>query len=112
MALPELDVAQVQRWCAARVPAHATHQVRVECVIAARDLTILERRAPWREFGPEWTSFPIARPRYTAATELWTLWWRTGTCASTRRLTGPTQRFQDILAADSGAAVPFHPTRW
>jgi hypothetical protein len=27
MALPELDVARVQRWCAARVPEHARHQV-------------------------------------------------------------------------------------
>src|SRR5215218_6453258 len=26
MALPELDVARVQRWCAARVPEHARHK--------------------------------------------------------------------------------------
>ena len=77
MALPELDVARVQRWCAARVPEHALHQVRVECQIAPRHLTIVERRAPWREeFGPEWTSFPIARLRYTAADKSWTLYWR------------------------------------
>ena len=42
MALPELDVARVQRWCAARVPEHARHQVRVECEIAPRHLTIVE----------------------------------------------------------------------
>ena len=42
-----------------------------------RHLTILERRAPWREdFGPEWTSFPIARLRYTATAKTWTLYWR------------------------------------
>jgi hypothetical protein len=76
-ALPDLDVARVQRWCAARVPEHARHQVRVECDIAARHLTILERRAPWREdYGPEWTSFPIARLRYTATTKTWILYWR------------------------------------
>ena len=52
MALPELDVAQVQRWCAVRVPEHARNQVRVECEVAPRHLTIVERRAPWREdFG-------------------------------------------------------------
>jgi hypothetical protein len=34
-------------------------------------------RAPWREdLGPEWTSFPIARLRYTAAGKSWTLYWR------------------------------------
>src|SRR5205823_7855241 len=70
MALPELDVARVQRWCAARVPEHARHQVRVACQAAPRHLTIVERRAPWREdLGPEWTSFPIARLRYTARSE-------------------------------------------
>jgi hypothetical protein len=74
MPLPELDVARVQRWCAARVPEHARHQVRVECELAPRHLTIIERRAPWREDpGPEWTSFPIARLRYTAADKSWTL---------------------------------------
>jgi hypothetical protein len=34
MAIPELDIARVQRWCAARVPEHARHQVRVECQVA------------------------------------------------------------------------------
>jgi hypothetical protein len=59
------------------VPEHARHQVRVECQIAPRHLTIVERRAPWREdFGPKWTSFPIARLRYTVADKSWTLYWR------------------------------------
>jgi len=76
MTLPELDVARVQRWCAARVPEHARHQVRVECDVAPRHLTIVGRRAPWREdVGPEWISFPIARLRYTAADKPWTLYW-------------------------------------
>jgi hypothetical protein len=75
--LPELDVARVQRWCAARVPEHARHQVRVECEIGRSDLTIIERRAPWRaDFGPEWSRLPIARLRYTKASRTWTLYWR------------------------------------
>lgn len=75
--LPDLDVARVQRWCAARVPDHARHQVRVECETAARHLTIVERRAPWREeAGQDWTSFPIARLRYAKAEQAWTLYWR------------------------------------
>jgi hypothetical protein len=77
MPLPELDVARVRRWCAARVPEHARHQVRVECEPAPRHLTIVERRAPWREdLGPEWTSVPVARLRYTAGDKSWTLYWR------------------------------------
>jgi hypothetical protein len=67
MAVPELDVARVRRWCAERVPEHARHQVRVECQVAARHLTVVERRAPWAEdVGHEWSSFTIARLRYTA----------------------------------------------
>jgi hypothetical protein len=77
MALPDLDVARVQRWCEGRVPEHARGQVHVECQVAPRHLTIVERRAPWREdFGPEWISVPIARLRYTVADKSWTLYWR------------------------------------
>lgn len=77
VALPELDVARVQRWCAARVPEQALQQVRVECLVAPTHLTVIERRAPWREdFGPEWSSFPIARLRYTAVRKTWALYWR------------------------------------
>jgi Protein of unknown function (DUF3024) len=55
----------------------ARHQVRVECQLAPRYLMIVERRAPWRaDFGPKWTTFPIARLRYTAADKAWTLYWR------------------------------------
>ncbi len=77
MAVPELDIARVRRWCAERVPEHARHQVRVECQVAPRYLTIVERRPPWHESsGPEWTSFPIARLRYNASAKSWTLYWR------------------------------------
>jgi hypothetical protein len=77
LTLPDLDVARVQRWCAARVPEHARHEVRLECQVGPRHLTIVERRAPWREeLGREWTSSPIARLRYTTADMSWTLYWR------------------------------------
>jgi hypothetical protein len=56
---------------------HARHEVRLECEVTARHLTIVERRAPWcEEVGPEWTSLPIARLRYTKATTTWILYWR------------------------------------
>jgi hypothetical protein len=75
--LPELDIARVRRWCEQRVPEHARDQVRVECDISPRHLTIVECRPPWRRgIGPEWTRFPIARLRHTQATRTWTLYWR------------------------------------
>lgn len=73
--LPELDIARVQRYCAARVPEHARHQVSVECEVAPRHLTIVERRVPFRDdLGSEWTRFPIARLHYTS--RRWSLYWR------------------------------------
>ena len=100
MVLPDLDVARVQRWCAARVPEYARHQVRVECQIASRHLTIVERRAPWREdLGPEWTSFPIARLRYTIAEKSWTLYWRDRNLRfHIYDLLAPSDRVDDLLS--------------
>jgi hypothetical protein len=100
MALPELDVARVQRWCAARVPEQARHQSRVECETAPRHLTIVERRAPWRaDFGPEWTSFPIARLRYTLADKSWTVYWRDRNLRfHVYDLLPPSRRLEDLLA--------------
>jgi hypothetical protein len=75
--VPDLDLARIQRWCAARVPEPARHQVRVECEVEARHVTIVERRAPWRDdAGADWTSLPVARLRYAKAAKTWTLYWR------------------------------------
>jgi hypothetical protein len=99
MALPELDIARAQRWCAARVPEHASHQVRVGCQVAPRHLTIVERRPPWSEdSGSEWTSFPIARLRYTAAQKSWTLYWRDRDLRfHIYDLLAPSNRIEDLL---------------
>jgi hypothetical protein len=67
--LPQLDVARVQRWCANQVPEHIRSEIRVECDVAPRHLTICECRPLWREdLGPDWTRFPIARLHYTRIT--------------------------------------------
>jgi Protein of unknown function (DUF3024) len=76
-SLLELDVARVRRWCDQRVPEQVRDQVRVECEVGPRSLTIVERRPPWHaNAGSGWTSFPIARLRYTKADKSWTLYWR------------------------------------
>lgn len=74
--LPETDVARVQRWCRARVPDELRGEVRIEADVAARHVTIVECRRPWRtDTGPEPTRFPMARLRHTKSTGLWSLYW-------------------------------------
>jgi len=98
--LPDLDVRRVRRWCDARVPEHVRDQVRVECDIAPRHLTVIEARPPWRaDFGPEWTRQPIARLRYTKATGTWELFWPDRNSRFHRYdLMEPTPRVEDLLA--------------
>lgn len=75
--VPELDRARVQRWCRDRVPQDARHQVRLEADFSGRDVTIVERRAPWNsEAGPDWTTLPVARLRYLKSRGVWRLYWR------------------------------------
>lgn len=77
LVLPGLDVAAIRHFCEQRVPPHALHQVHLELVESRGAVTIVERRAPWREdYGPEWSSLGIARFRFTAKSGLWTLYWR------------------------------------
>jgi hypothetical protein len=102
---PRLDVARVQRWCANQVPEHMRGEIRVECDIAPRHLTICECRPPWREdFGPDWTRFPIARLHYTRTTGLWTLYWRDRNLKYHRyQSLDPSPQVQDLLDyLDSG----------
>lgn len=78
--LPEADVARVRRWVADRnqdLPERVSDQVRYELDVDARSVTILECRPPCEaDYGPEWTRFPIARLRYTAARKEWSIYWR------------------------------------
>lgn len=97
--LPDLRVARVQRWCAERVPERARDQVRVECEVAPGHLTIVECRAPWRDDDTAWTRSPIARLRYTKATNTWALYWRDANLRfhAYDRI-GPSAVIEDLLA--------------
>lgn len=73
--LPPEDVERARRWAEQRVPERAHHQVRVEIETSDQAITIVERRAPWRDdLGPEWTWHPIARLRYTSKRGEWALY--------------------------------------
>jgi hypothetical protein len=98
--LPQLDVARVQRWCANQVPEHIRSEIRVECDVTPRHLTICECRPPWREdFGPHWTRFPIARLRYAKTAGVWSLFWRDRNLRfHAYDRVSPTANIQELLA--------------
>lgn len=74
VAVPQTHEHQIARWCQERVPDAARDQVRLEYQVRGSSVTIVERRAPWRpDFGPDWTSRPIAQLRYASTT--WRLYW-------------------------------------
>ncbi|WAL49270.1 DUF3024 domain-containing protein [Rhodococcus pyridinivorans] len=96
---PELDVARVVKYCASRVPEQHRDEIRVECDISPRHLTICECRPPWREdLGPKWTRSPIARLHYIKKTGLWTLYWRDRNLTFHRYTSlAPSPHVQDLL---------------
>lgn len=73
MAVPELDLWRIARYCANRVPARARDQVRVEHTVRGSSVTIIETRPPWVGSDGEWTRRPIAQLRYDG--QCWQLWW-------------------------------------
>lgn len=97
--LPEFDIARVVKYCASRVPCRLYPEIRVECDITSRHVTIFECRPPWREdFDPEWTRFPIARLHFTKKTGLWTLYWRDRHLKFHRyQFSDPSPHIQDLL---------------
>jgi hypothetical protein len=74
--VPDLDLAAIRRYCEQRIPPDARDQVRVEAQVTQNTVTVVERRAPWRDVADDWSEQPIARLRYTATSGLWTLYWR------------------------------------
>ncbi|SEF30406.1 hypothetical protein SAMN05421837_105209 [Amycolatopsis pretoriensis] len=44
MAIPELALRQIERWCAQRVPEHLRDRLRVECRVRDGVVTIVELR--------------------------------------------------------------------
>ena len=81
-------------------PSVVRDEVRVEVDVAARHLTIVECRPPWRaDVGAEWTRFPIARLRYVKTSGVWSLFWRDRNLRfHAYDLAAPTASIEELLA--------------
>lgn len=74
--LPVTDLALVADYCASRSPAKYLDQMRVEYRTRGSTVTIVDCRPPWPgDPGPEWTEQEVARMKYDAESERWTLYW-------------------------------------
>lgn len=104
MTIPDLDLLRIRHFVDARnahIPAGSRQFMRIEAEVGGgdggRDVTILDRRAPWdvELVGPEWTRKPVARLRYDPDLRHWTLYW-----------VDPAQRFRlyDRVAPSTGLA--------
>ena len=98
-AVPDTDMARIQRYCASQVPAEHQHEIRVECRVRGKTVTIMECRPPWSEDGgTEWSELPEARMKYDATTCAWTLYWFDGNSKAHRyELIEPHQPIARIL---------------
>ena len=73
---PDNDPARVERWCRDKVSDNVRDQLRIECDVSGRDVTIVERRPPWGpDAGLEWMTSSVARLRYLKSRGVWRLYW-------------------------------------
>ena len=73
--IPELALAQVQRFCDEAIPEHVRDQIRMESDVRGRSITILECRPHWSDPNAEWTRMKIAQLRYDDSARSWALRW-------------------------------------
>ena len=76
VTLPESDIALVDAYCKGAVPERVLDQLRVEYRTRGSTVTIVECRPMWSEEpNAEWVEQEVARMKYDAESERWTLYW-------------------------------------
>jgi len=73
MALPADDVARVVEYCAQASPAEFSDESRVECVVEASTITIIEASRLGAERDEDWLRVPCARLVHDPVERQWTL---------------------------------------
>jgi hypothetical protein len=105
--LPDIDVVRARRWCECQVPERLRGQLRVECEVAPRHLTIVERRPPWSEgLGPDGSRTPLVRRRCNKARECGPCTGPTSTAGSTATRPSTPPRACRTCSTTSTPATP------
>jgi len=72
--LPELDLDELRRFCAEQWPEEFKDEVRLEVRVRGSRVSVDECRPAFDGAPGEWTSTPVAQPRYDEE-GLWTLYY-------------------------------------
>jgi Protein of unknown function (DUF3024) len=75
VAVPELAVAHIRRFCEKRTPADLRDEMRLEADVRGNSVTISDCRPPWDGSPGEWTRMRVAQLRFDPTTQRWTLHW-------------------------------------
>lgn len=75
MAVPEIALAKIRRFCERGTPPKLRDQMRLEVTTRGNSITIADCRPLWQDAPGEWTRLPIAQLRYQPTTQHWTLYW-------------------------------------
>jgi hypothetical protein len=102
MALPEIKHAEAERdlksFCEKNLPPEIKTKLRYSFKFRGNDVTLFEERPPWDGRGNKWTQASVARFRYEAESNKWSLYWQR---ANRRWLKcdwiTPKARFRDAL---------------
>ena len=75
-AIPDTALAAIRRFCDANSPEQHSHELRVECGVRGKAVTIYERRPPWPpDPHSDWTRQPVAQLRYDPDDYHWRLYY-------------------------------------
>jgi len=74
-APPETDIAKIRKYC--RAPDAATHrnQLRLEAIVRGNAVTIFDCRPLWHSNLTGWCKLEVAKLRYSASGQRWSLYW-------------------------------------
>jgi hypothetical protein len=73
--VPDTALAIVRSYCEHKVPAQYRDELRVECDVRGRTVTIFECRPPWSpDVATDWTRQRVAQLRYEPGGDSWLLY--------------------------------------
>ena len=99
--VPEVDVHRVLRWAGGHNHPDHLHELRIEVDVSPTSITVMECRPRWEPdaINAQWIRFPIARLRFIASKEQWSLYWRDRNLAFHRyERVPPTMAIEELLA--------------